>query len=137
MRYVLWLKNCEEIAILSACLVQEYYTSIRQGQAVLPAFAGTHYYCCKASSTVPAALIAGTPLLATNSLISAYSYLDNTTVILQNSNETESDAMNRVLQWSKPDLTPFRHNIMELKSKLYLANKEAIQQILSIRASSK
>lgn len=124
--------NCH----LSAYLVQEYYASIQQGQAVLPAFAGDHYYCCKASSTVPASLIAGTPLLATDNLINAYSYLDNTTVILQNSNETESHAMERVLQWSKGDLKPFRRNIVRLKNKLYMANREVIQQILSMHEFS-
>ena len=48
---------------------------MRQARAVLPAFASDVYYTSKASSSVAAALICGTPLLANLQLLRAYSYL--------------------------------------------------------------
>ena len=48
---------------------------MRRARAVLPAFASDVYYTAKASSSVAAALICGTPLLAGPQLLRAYSYL--------------------------------------------------------------
>ncbi len=51
--------------------------------AVVPAFASDHYYTTKASSSVAAALICGTPLLASAELLAAYSYLHANATFLQ------------------------------------------------------
>ena len=48
---------------------------MRDARAVLPAFALAVYYTDKASSSVAAALICGTPLLADEQLLAAYSYV--------------------------------------------------------------
>lgn len=55
--------------------MQEYYRAVAQARAVLPAFASDAYYTHKASSSVAASLICGTPLLADARLLAAYSYL--------------------------------------------------------------
>lgn len=116
--------------------MQEFYAAIRQSWAVLPAFAGDHYYCCKASSTVPAALIAGTPLLATQELINAYTYLDDTTVILQNNNETEGQAMERIMQWDQADLMPYRQSIEGLLNTLYAQNGRVVKHLMTADISA-
>ena len=54
---------------------QEYYIAIQGALAVLPAFASPVYLTRKASSSVAAAIICGTPLLADPALLQAYSYL--------------------------------------------------------------
>ena len=55
--------------------MQEYYRAIRASLAVVPAFASDIYYTKKASSSVAAALIVGTPLLADEQLLKHYTYL--------------------------------------------------------------
>ena len=75
----------------------EYYSILSRTFALLPAFANDEYLDRKASSTVPAGLIGGTPLVATKEILAAYSYLPKEAVYLQNENETEFDVIGRVL----------------------------------------
>ena len=75
----------------------EYYSILSRTFALLPAFANDEYLDRKASSTVPAGLIGGTPLVATKEILAAYSYLPEEAVYLQNENETEFDVIGRVL----------------------------------------
>ena len=54
---------------------QEYYRTIRSTLAVVPAFASDIYYTKKASSSVAAAMVCGTPLLADQTMVDHYPYL--------------------------------------------------------------
>lgn len=76
----------------------DYYSILSRTFALLPAFANDEYLDRKASSTVPAGLIGGTPLVATQEILAAYSYLPEDAVYLQNKDETEFDVIGRVLQ---------------------------------------
>lgn len=51
--------------------------------AVLPAFASNVYYTSKASSSVATAITCGTPLLADEELLAAYSYLPQEAAFLK------------------------------------------------------
>ena len=55
--------------------VQEYYRQIRASLAVVPAFASDVYYTKKSSSSVAAAMVCGTPVLADHDLVRHYNYL--------------------------------------------------------------
>ena len=68
--------------------------------AVLPAFASPTYLTHKASSSVAAAIIAGTPLLADEALLHAYSYLPQHAVLEQVTGKSEASAMARVASHS-------------------------------------
>ncbi|KAL9134659.1 MAG: hypothetical protein Q9175_004151 [Cornicularia normoerica] len=76
----------------------EYYSILSRTFALLPAFASDQYLDRKASSTVPAGLIGGTPLVATKEILAAYSYLPEDAVYLQKTDETEFDVVGRVLK---------------------------------------
>lgn len=76
----------------------EYYSILSRTFALLPAFASDEYLDRKASSTVPAGLIGGTPLVATKEILAAYSYLPEAAVYLQKTDETEFDVIGRVLK---------------------------------------
>lgn len=76
----------------------DYYSILSRTFALLPAFANNEYLNRKASSTVPAGLIGGTPLVATKEILAAYSYLPDDAVYLQKADETEFDVVGRVLQ---------------------------------------
>ena len=76
----------------------EYYSILSRTFALLPAFANDQYLDRKASSTVPAGLIGGTPLVATKEIMAAYTYLPEDAVYLQEKGETEFDVIGRVLK---------------------------------------
>ena len=76
----------------------EYYSILSRTFALLPAFANDQYLDRKASSTVPAGLIGGTPLVATKEILAAYTYLPEDAAYLQMKDETEFDVIGRVLK---------------------------------------
>ncbi len=83
---------------LRACLHawQEYYRAIQGALAVLPAFASPVYLTRKASSSVAAAVICGTPLLADAALLQAYSYLPPRAVFETTADERLAVAVSRI-----------------------------------------
>jgi hypothetical protein len=74
----------------------DYYGLLGQNAALLTAFDSTAYYYERASSTIPAALISGTPVIADQRLLDAYSYLDRTLVWFRQSSEEEMDVAVKV-----------------------------------------
>jgi hypothetical protein len=75
----------------------DFYALLSSVSAVLPGFASDEYLDRKASSSVPAALIAGTPLVADRRLLDAYSYVEEDSVWLQGDDESEFDVVGRML----------------------------------------
>lgn len=75
----------------------QFYSIISRTFALLPAFASPTYLDRKASSSVPAALIAGVPLVATRAVLDAYSYIDQEVAWLQGDGETNLDVVGRIL----------------------------------------
>ena len=76
--------------------------------AVLPAFASSAYLTHKASSSVAAAIICGTPLLADEALLRAYTYLPKRAVFMAVAGEHEASAMARVAAHSS-EVGPTSH----------------------------
>jgi hypothetical protein len=75
----------------------DFYGLLSKVSAVLPGFASPEYLDRKASSSVPAALIAGTPLVADRRLLAAYAYVEEESVWLQEDGENEFDVVGRML----------------------------------------
>lgn len=75
----------------------DFYTLLSRSFALLPSFASKEYYDRKASSSVPAALIGGVPLVASDELLAAYSYLPREAAWLSKPDELEIDVVKRVL----------------------------------------
>lgn len=67
----------------------DFYALISRSFSVLPGFASDDYYDRKASSTIPAALIAGAPVVANQRLLEAYSYLPREATWLADSPEED------------------------------------------------
>ncbi|KAF8250716.1 hypothetical protein K440DRAFT_653526 [Wilcoxina mikolae CBS 423.85] len=76
----------------------QFYAIISRTFALLPAFASEEYLDRKASSSVPAALIGGVPLVATQKVLNAYSYMDKEVVWLQGEKESDLDVVGRILK---------------------------------------
>jgi hypothetical protein len=75
----------------------DFYSILSTAYAVLPAFATPHYYDRKASSTVPASIIAGAPLVASEELLAAYTYLPREATWEVKENESELDTVRRII----------------------------------------
>lgn len=75
----------------------DFYGHMSEGLAILPAFASNDYYSEKASSSVPASIIAGVPLVAAQQLLDAYTYLSESEVWFAQEGETDIDAIHRLV----------------------------------------
>ena len=113
----------------------EYYSILSRTFALLPAFANDEYLDRKASSTVPAGLIGGTPLVATKEILAAYSYLSEDAVYLQNEDETEFDVIGRVLQDGGKHRMEKMQTVRNKCAELVESNSQLVQRwIKEIRA---
>jgi hypothetical protein len=74
----------------------DFYTLLSRSFALLPAFASREYFDRKASSTVPASMIGGVPLVASEELLKAYSYLPREAAWISKPDEGEMDVIKRV-----------------------------------------
>ncbi|KAM0352556.1 hypothetical protein ACHAPU_002226 [Fusarium lateritium] len=75
----------------------DFYTLLSKSFSILPAFASDTYFDRKASSTIPASLIAGAPIVATEELLKAYSYLPKEAAWVARPGEGEMDVIERVI----------------------------------------
>ncbi|KAI5268114.1 hypothetical protein E4T47_07872 [Aureobasidium subglaciale] len=105
----------------------DYYKILSQTFALLPAFASDTYLDRKASSSVPAALIAGTPLIATKAIIEAYSYISEDTVWLQEDGESEFNVVQRVLDMDSDSRKKKMEAVREKRSKLVQENIKLVE----------
>jgi hypothetical protein len=75
----------------------DFYALLSRSFALLPAFASKEYFDRKASSSVPASMIGGVPLVASEELLKAYSYLPRDAAWVSHPGEGEMDVIRRVI----------------------------------------
>ncbi|KAH6975202.1 hypothetical protein BKA56DRAFT_590200 [Ilyonectria sp. MPI-CAGE-AT-0026] len=75
----------------------DFYAVMSRAFAIIPGFASDEYLDRKASSTVPASLIAGAPLLASEEILKAYSYLPREAAWVSMPGEEDMDAIKRMI----------------------------------------
>lgn len=78
----------------------DYYADLSKKSALIPAFAEEEFLTVRSSSSVPASVIAGIPLVATREILDSYSYLTVEDVYLQEAHESELDVIERVVKAS-------------------------------------
>ena len=81
----------------------DYYAYMSKKSALIPAFAEEEFLTVKSSSSVPASVIAGIPLVATKEILQSYSYLTAEDVYVQEAHESELDVIERVVKRSKEE----------------------------------
>lgn len=106
----------------------DYYSILSRTFALLPAFANDQYLDRKASSTVPAGLIGGTPLVATKEILAAYSYLPEDAVYLQGKEETEFDVIGRVLKNPGQDRIEKMQTVRDACAELVESNARLVER---------
>lgn len=116
----------------------EYYDTIQKSYGLLTAFASKIYFREKASSTVAASLICGTPLLTEPETLKVYSYLSESSVWLRKRRESDVEAMHRIL--SEADLEEeFAKRVASLGKDIeqaHIYNTVTVDKIMSALLSS-
>lgn len=103
-----------------------FYAILSRAFALLPAFASDTYYDRKASSTVPASLIAGVPLVATRRLLETYSYVNEEDVWLQEEGEADFDVIGRILAMPEEDLRAKKEKVLMSRDRLVAGTQKAV-----------
>ncbi|KAG7403860.1 hypothetical protein Forpe1208_v016346 [Fusarium oxysporum f. sp. rapae] len=81
----------------------EFYEVLHSATAMLPAFASHEYVESKASSTIAASLIVGSPLIADDALLNAYRFLRRDDVYYREKGEDEIDVVERIAKLPEQD----------------------------------
>ncbi|KAI5802004.1 hypothetical protein FPQ18DRAFT_312154 [Pyronema domesticum] len=106
----------------------EFYGIISKGFALLPAFASKEYLDRKASSSVPAALIGGVPLVATKEIVKAYSYIDESVVWMQNEGEGDLELVGRILKMNPSERRKKKELVRAKCATIIEVNKKMVEQ---------
>lgn len=102
-----------------------FYGILSRTFALLPAFASDTYYDRKASSSVPASLISGTPLIATRRMLETYNYLREEDIWLQNDTESDFDVVGRVLALGPKERQAKKDKVVQRRNAIIQENKAA------------
>ncbi|KAH8168464.1 hypothetical protein LIA77_11728 [Sarocladium implicatum] len=103
----------------------DFYTILSRAFAVLPSFATKEYYDRKASSTVPASIIAGAPLIANEELLESYSYLPREATWVVREGESELDTALRIIG-DQEEFEKKRWLIADTRERLLKENQENV-----------
>lgn len=126
----------DKVDFLSDLSFTDFYGHMSEGLALLPAFASKDYYSEKASSSVPASIIAGVPLVAGQELLDAYTYLDKKSVWLAEEGEANIDTIHRLVTQLKSttrlekELRFRQRALLETRERLIEENGKAMVQML-------
>ena len=104
----------------------DYYAYLGAKSALLPAFSKDAYLETRSSSSVPASLIGGIPLVATRAMLKSYSYLREEDVYVQEGGETELDAIRRVVQMSDEERRAKTKTVYAIRDRMIKSNAKMI-----------
>ena len=102
-----------------------FYSILSEAFAVLPSFATKEYFDRKASSTVPASIIAGAPLIATEELLESYTYLPREATWVVREGESELDTARRIIG-DQQEFEKKRWLIADTRERILRENRENV-----------
>jgi hypothetical protein len=104
-----------------------FYDTIYHNLALLPSFASNAYVTTKFSSTVISSLITGAPLVSSTSMLTAYTFFNESTTILQRKEENITDVMARMTKMTPLEMKLLRENLNGLRTEI---NKRTLSILL-------
>lgn len=104
----------------------DYYAYLSATTALIPAFARGDYLTTIASSSVPASVIGGLPLIATREMLRSYSYLREGDVYVQGDGETELDAIGKVVRLSEGERRAKAERVRAVRDRMVRGNVEMV-----------
>ncbi|RSM17452.1 hypothetical protein CDV31_003701 [Fusarium ambrosium] len=112
----------------------DFYALLSRSFSIIPGFASDTYYDRKASSTIPASLIAGAPIVANEELLNAYTYLPKEVTWVARPGEGEMDTIERVIA-DKDGFIKRRQRVRDLNKKLMADNQKNCNEWMELGES--
>ncbi|KAK9235886.1 hypothetical protein V1525DRAFT_427501 [Lipomyces kononenkoae] len=109
----------------------QYFNQISKAVLILPSFATEHYVQSQASSTIATSVIAVTPALMTRRMLSAYAYLTEDAVWIQEDWETEVEAISRIAELKQDSYMEKKATMVNIRAKLINENKKTFEAKLA------
>ncbi|KAK9472192.1 uncharacterized protein V1510DRAFT_418228 [Dipodascopsis tothii] len=107
-----------------------YFNHIAQSITIIPTFATPEYTLNQASSSVATAIIASTPLLVDRKILKAYSQFDESTVWLQQDDESEIQAFSRISFLGPKAWMEKKRNVERLRERMMDENCQYFETVL-------
>ena len=104
----------------------DYYAYLSTKSALLPAWSREEYLTWLSSSSIPASVIGGIPLIATRETLKAYSYLQEGDVYVQEQGETEMDAIKKVVQMSDEERKAKTKSVRATRDRMVKSNVKQV-----------
>mgnify|MGYP001303711935 CR=1 FL=1 len=108
-----------KISMRSDLSSTDYYRAIANTHFMIVAVAEADYYCCRATSSVPAALIAGTPLVAQRSFLKYYPCLNTAPIHSLIAKDTECESIATAHKLTKEQYALARQEIANCSAIFY------------------
>ncbi|KAK9467047.1 hypothetical protein V1512DRAFT_261805 [Lipomyces arxii] len=107
-----------------------YFDHLAQALTIIPAFATQAYTKNQASSTVATALIVGTPLMADQNIRNAYSQIPLDAMYLQESDETEIEALTRIMKLPASEWKAKKTRVLEVRDQMMEENLAYFENVM-------
>ena len=104
----------------------DYYAYLGAKTALLPAFSKDVYLETISSSSIPASLIGGVPVVATPALLTPHSHLPEGDVYVQEDGETELEAIQRVVQMSDEERRAKTKTVRTMRDRMVKSNAKMV-----------
>ncbi|KAK9357659.1 hypothetical protein V1504DRAFT_463755 [Lipomyces starkeyi] len=108
----------------------QYFNEISRALLILPSFATEHYVQSQASSTIATSVITVTPPLVMRQMLSAYAYLTEDAVWIQEDWETEVEAISRIAELGQDSFMAKKAAMVNIRANLINENKKTFEATL-------
>lgn len=115
----------------------KFYEVLSKQFALLPAFASEEYLDRKASSSMPASLIAGVPPLANRAIVQAYDYLSEEDVWLEEELGVSLAAVGKMVEMPEKKREEKRRNVRNKAEKIWKGNQILAQKMMNEHIASR
>ncbi|SPO31157.1 uncharacterized protein UTRI_05196_B [Ustilago trichophora] len=109
----------------------EFYKTLGKSAVLLPAFGGPAYYTEKASSTINAAIIGGTVIIGNQTMLNAYTFLNDKIVFNTNPGESDVQAAIRYLSLDQTTRNDRLKYIREYRHQLIRQNRALLEELVN------
>ncbi|SPO30579.1 uncharacterized protein UTRI_05196 [Ustilago trichophora] len=109
----------------------EFYKTLGKSAVLLPAFGRPAYYIEKASSTINAAIIGGTVIIGNQTMLDAYTFLNDQIVFNTNPGESDVQAAIRYLSLDKATRNHRLKYIREYRHRLIRKNRALLEELIN------
>ena len=116
-----------KIRFLRDLTSSNYYKAIANTHFLIAAVAEPDYYCCRATSSVPAALITGTPLVARKDFLAYYPCLNSAAIHTLIAKETECESIKAARELTLEQYLWAREEIKNCSAQFYTEGRRLLR----------